>query len=308
MFTQIEPCDLPCTLETILNSLDAVIYVADLETHEMLYMNEYGKREWGEFKGRKCYEVMQQGQSQPCSFCSNHRLVDDKGQATGPFVWEFKNTKTGRWYQCRDQAIPWSDGRLVRLEIATDITDLKRMEEELKKAKQTAETLAYTDELTGLYNRRAFFAMGHKALSHAQRNGQVASLVMFDVDRFKQINDRYGHSIGDEVLKALAETVEPILRSADILARIGGEEFAILMLNTTSTQGRNLAERLRQVISAQTIKTNQGDIHYTASFGISSTDGCSYSLEKLLSRADYAMYLAKTRGRNRVAEATDTAD
>lgn len=303
-----EPAVCVTDLETILDSLDAVIYVADMETYDMLYMNEYGKQKWGEFKGRKCYEVMQKDQSGPCNFCPNHHLVDEDGTATGPFVWEIKNSKTGRWYQCRDQAIRWTDGRLVRLEIATDITDRKQMEEELKQAMQRAETLANTDELTGLYNRRAFFTMGGKILSYAERVSEDVSLIMFDADHFKKINDRYGHSVGDMVLVTIAETIQPLVRNADIIARIGGEEFAVLMLGTKAQQAHTLAERLREAISLQKIQTDSGDLHCTASFGISSTESCPYSLERLLSQADNAMYAAKSRGRNQVVEAMESAD
>lgn len=293
------------TLKTILDSVDALIYVADMDTHELLYMNDYGRKKWGEFQGQKCYEVMQKGQSEPCAFCSNHHLVDSEGNSTGPFVWEIRNTKTGRWYQCRDQAISWADGRMVRMEIATDITNRKRMEEELKQAKDTAEILANTDELTGLYNRRAFFTMGNKALSYAERRDEPVSLVMFDADKFKQLNDGYGHNAGDQVLVTIAETIRPLVRNADIAARIGGEEFAILLLGTLRQQASHLAERLRQAISAQRILVDKGELQCTASFGIASTEDASYSLEKLLSRADGAMYLAKSRGRNQVVSLAD---
>lgn len=294
------------TLKTILDSIDALVYVADMETHDLLYMNNYGRQKWGDFKGRKCYEVVQRGQSGPCTFCPNHRLINERGEAVGPFVWEIENSKTGRWYQCRDQAIPWTDGRLVRMEIATDITDRKRMEEELKLAKRTAEMLAHTDELTGLHNRRAFFALGGKAISHAKRTGETVSLVMFDIDRFKQINDLHGHQTGDQVLAVIAATIHPQVRNADIVARIGGEEFAILMLDTGRQQAQHLAERLRVAISDQKIASPDGrELQCTASFGIASTENCTYSLEKLLSQADRAMYLAKSQGRNRMSYCSD---
>ena len=133
---------------TILDSLDALVYVADMQTYELLYTNEYGKNVWGDIQGKTCWKVLQEGQSGPCTFCTNDRLLDSEGQPSGVYVWEFQNTVNQHWYQCRDQAIRWTDGRLVRLEIATDITDRKLAEDELRIAKQRAEELAGQQSLS----------------------------------------------------------------------------------------------------------------------------------------------------------------
>jgi len=172
-------------LRTILDSLDALVYVADLHTYELLYMNAYGREVWGEPNGRKCWEVIQANQTGPCAFCTNAKLLDTKGRPERPYIWEFQNTANNRWYQCRDQAIPWTDGRLVRLEIATDITDRKAMEEALKATTRQARELALTDELTGMHNRRAFFSLGHQLVETAERGGRPVSLIMLDADHFK---------------------------------------------------------------------------------------------------------------------------
>ncbi|MBU4395827.1 MAG: PAS domain S-box protein, partial [Proteobacteria bacterium] len=107
---------------TLVNSLDALVYVADMESSELLFVNQYGREVWGDIVGKCCWQVLQSGQAGPCTFCTNPRLLDGVGKSTGTYLWEFQNTVTGRWYECRDQAIPWSDGRLVRMEIAIDIT------------------------------------------------------------------------------------------------------------------------------------------------------------------------------------------
>jgi len=111
--------------QTLLDSMDAVVYVADMETYELIFVNSYGRQICGDAIGRKCYLALQQGQNQPCEFCTNHLLVDEEGGATGVHIWEFQNTLTGQWFECRDQAIRWTDGRLVRMEIATDISNKK---------------------------------------------------------------------------------------------------------------------------------------------------------------------------------------
>lgn len=115
-------------LSVILDGINALIYVADMETYEILFVNKFGREIWGEIIGKTCWKVLQCGQSGPCSFCTNDRLLNAAGEPTGVYLWEFQNTITGNWYDCRDQAIRWSDGRLVRMEIATDITARKEGE------------------------------------------------------------------------------------------------------------------------------------------------------------------------------------
>ncbi|MFH2122714.1 MAG: PAS domain S-box protein [Pseudomonadota bacterium] len=110
---------------TLVNSLDALVYVADMESYELLFVNQYGQDAWGDIVGKICWQALQSSQAGPCTFCTNPRLLDGAGKSTGTYLWEFQNTVTGRWYECRDQAIPWTDGRLVRMEIAIDITPRK---------------------------------------------------------------------------------------------------------------------------------------------------------------------------------------
>jgi PAS domain S-box-containing protein len=126
-------------LDTILGNVDAAIYVADMDTHEILYANKYVTDIFGDVVGKICWQVLQSGQSGTCDFCTNDKLVDSRGESTGTYAWEFQNTINGRWYAVRDKAFPWKDGRLVRLEIATDITDRKDAEKELEKTTKELE-------------------------------------------------------------------------------------------------------------------------------------------------------------------------
>jgi len=123
----------------VLNSLEAIVYVADMQTHEILFINSYGRNLVGDCTGKLCYLSFQVGMDGPCPFCTNERLVDEEGRPSGPYIWERYNEKIGRWYDCRDQAIEWIDGRIVRLEIATDITERKQSEEALAAEKERLE-------------------------------------------------------------------------------------------------------------------------------------------------------------------------
>lgn len=125
---------------TVLNSIDSLIYVADMETHEVLFLNQAGKEVFGDVVGQLCWKSLQANQQGPCPFCTNDLLLDEQGQPTAPHSWETRNTITGRWYTLRDRAIPWDDGRMVRLEIANDISDLKQTQLDLQDAKERAES------------------------------------------------------------------------------------------------------------------------------------------------------------------------
>ncbi len=123
-------------LLVVLNSLDAIVYVSDLETHEVLFVNDYTCNIFGDIVGRPCWQALQTGQSGPCEFCTNDRLVGPDGEPTGTVLWDFQNTINQRWYEVRDRAIRWVDGRLVRLEIATDVTDRKNAERVLRESEE----------------------------------------------------------------------------------------------------------------------------------------------------------------------------
>lgn len=288
------------SIATILDSLDALVYVADMDTYELIFCNKYGRDIWGETQGKICWQVLQEGQDGPCKFCTNGRLLDKDGEPTGVYVWEFQNTIDKNWYQCHDQAIRWVDGRIVRMEIATDITQRKLAEEELKAAKDRAEELASKDELTGLDNRRAFFDQGYRIFKQAVRYKHPVSVIMMDIDHFKNVNDSYGHSVGDKVLQAVAEHLQSMVREIDIVARIGGEEFAFILPETAIDEAVNLAERLRLKIAEARVLHEEKQIKITASFGVSSRPVENETLETMLTRADDALFMAKKKGRNQV--------
>lgn len=168
------------------------------------------------------------------------------------------------------------------------------------------EQLAHSDVLTGLANRRRFMVTAGAELSRHDRYGYVTSLIMFDLDNFKQINDRYGHEGGDAVLRAIGKGLSDLVRRSDLLARIGGEEFAVLLPDQGHQVATLSAQRLRAAIEAMVIETaTHGAIRATASFGVAEHVK-DETLEALINRADTALYEAKNSGRNRVVVAASS--
>ena len=117
---------------TVMDGLDALVYVADMKTYEVLFVNQYGIDIWGDIRGTICWQSLQNDQTGPCSFCTNDQLLDSNDNPVDPVLWEFQNTVNNEWYECRDQAIRWMDGRMVRMEIASNITQRKEAEKQRK--------------------------------------------------------------------------------------------------------------------------------------------------------------------------------
>ena len=159
--------------------------------------------------------------------------------------------------------------------------------------------LAATDPLTGLANRRHFLDQMALALARQQRHDTPTALLMIDLDWFKKVNDRYGHATGDEVLRHVAAIMTTSLRRIDLLGRLGGEEFAILLPDTEASGAHEFAERLRQRVAAQPARTAAGEISSTLSIGVTAFSPQDSSIDAILARADRALYRAKGQGRDR---------
>jgi diguanylate cyclase (GGDEF)-like protein len=162
------------------------------------------------------------------------------------------------------------------------------------------EMLAAIDWLTGIYNRRHFETLARAELARCQRYMRPLSILMLDVDHFKAINDRFGHAAGDRVLQTIAALCRGAKRDSDVVARLGGEEFALMLPETTEAAAVQLAERLRQQVleCAPTVDGEKLDV--TVSIGIAGASLRTSGIEALLRRADQALYEAKRKGRNRV--------
>jgi len=176
-----------------------------------------------------------------------------------------------------------------------------QLSHELGIAREAAEALARTDELTQLRNRRAFYEQGALAVEQAKRYGHPLSLLVLDIDRFKAINDGHGHAGGDQAIQAVAGLLRATVRATDVAARLGGEEFGVLLPQTASDDARRLAERVRQGVAALRVPHQGAEIAFTCSIGVAECVPAAETLDTLLGRADKALYQAKREGRDRVA-------
>ncbi|NQV85237.1 MAG: diguanylate cyclase [Rhodospirillales bacterium] len=168
-------------------------------------------------------------------------------------------------------------------------------------ATQKLELLASTDPLTGAYNRRHFMETGYNELLRSKRYKHTFTVLMLDIDHFKAVNDTHGHNIGDEALIQTVAVIQQTLRAEDIMARLGGEEFAVLLPETEKAKGALLAERIRVAISEIVVETPTTPLTFTMSIGISESTDADTDIDDALKRADDALYQAKERGRNQVA-------
>jgi len=160
---------------------------------------------------------------------------------------------------------------------------------------------ATTDPLTGIANRRAFLESAQRSLKQRIRAPQPVSALLFDLDRFKSINDRFGHAAGDRVLRAFADVAIIELRSTDLLGRLGGEEFGAVLFGAEASSAAATAERIRAVFAANYVGEGGGEERISVSVGVASVPADeNVEIETLISRADEALYVAKARGRNRV--------
>jgi two-component system, cell cycle response regulator len=179
---------------------------------------------------------------------------------------------------------------------------LQKMTESLSVRSLSLEHAAVTDGLTGMYNRRYFDEALAEYLEAFGHIDKPIGLVILDLDHFKKVNDTHGHDVGDEVLRQVAECLQVFTRSHDVLARLGGEEFAILSPNITEGQLYNLSDRIRQAVSELRITNGNVTLKVTVSAGLAIWNGVE-SGEELYRRADKQLYEAKRKGRNRVCAA-----
>jgi len=280
-------------LDVVLNSIDAYVYMKD-EHRRYRYINDKVARDWGmkpeAVVGRLDREVLPQDLAD--RFWELDREVFEASHAVSA-----EETHTAPDGTLRHH---WSIKVPVRYEgvptligFSTDISELVRLREQLRQQ-------AISDGLTGLSNRRHFNELVEKELARARRHHLSTALLMLDIDHFKRINDTHGHPQGDAVLQRVAELLRSQLRREDSVARVGGEEFALLLPRTDHAAAWVLAERIRRAVHElpDLLPAQAGGI--SCSIGIAISDQGGDRLEQLYARADAQLYRAKQTGRNRV--------
>lgn len=181
-----------------------------------------------------------------------------------------------------------------------NITELRTAVARLESNQDELRRLASTDPLTGLANRRSFLDASNAEVALTRRTGRPTALVLLDLDHFKDVNDSWGHAVGDSVLVAVADLLRRDRRTTDVVARLGGEEMALLLRETDLDAALHLAERLRATLAEETLRHGDAEISLTASFGVSVVTPDDTSFDTVLRRADRALYAAKRAGRNAV--------
>jgi diguanylate cyclase (GGDEF)-like protein len=200
------------------------------------------------------------------------------------------------WYRQLNEAVLAAAALLVLLVL------LARSYSRVLRQKYQLEQLSVTDELTGLFNRRYLIGRGEEQASQGVAHQSGLAVLLIDADRFKAINDQWGHAVGDSVLRQLAGRLAAGIRGTDILARYGGEEFAVLLPGTDAAGARRIAERIRQAVAHEPVQTDSVQIPVTVSVGMAVLMP-GESFESLIGRADHALYDAKGAGRNRISVA-----
>ncbi len=194
--------------------------------------------------------------------------------------------------------------RQLRLETVQTAVRLAQSQQALAlehQLKEKAEHQAHTDELTGLSNRRDFMEQANRELARAQRYQKPLTVLMIDIDHFKRVNDTWGHALGDVVLQNVAHVSRGALRDFDLLGRIGGEEFAAVLVESETDAAVDVAQRLRLAVeTSQTTLPDGQVVKVTVSLGLTELKGRTASMDSLLIEADQAMYQAKQTGRNRL--------
>jgi diguanylate cyclase (GGDEF)-like protein len=161
-------------------------------------------------------------------------------------------------------------------------------------------TAALIDPLTGIWNRRGFMSETDRWMRDSRKKSVNAAVLFLDLDNFKAINDSYGHRVGDEVLQLLAATAKSVIRSTDVVGRLGGEEFAIILRGAPRDHAMSIAERIRSAFADHAAVVDGETVAATVSIGLVIHEGPMIELAELLRKADQALYRAKERGRNRV--------
>lgn len=289
-------------LQSIAEKISDGLYIINLE-REILYWNKSAEDITGYLKseviGSHCYDnILRHIDENGTELCREkcpvvHAIEDNKLREEKVFL----HHKDGHRVPVLVKVIPITDESNIKIgaiEIFTDLVDSRTLKKEL----EALRSLAFIDELTGVLNRRGFeYFLGEKK-RETERFRKTFGILFIDIDDFKQINDTYGHKIGDKVLKMVAEVLKSNLRINDVVARYGGDEFVVIFEITDEDELKVLANRINILINSSFIEDSGNLIKVSVSIGGSiSKEG---NLERVLEEADRLMYVSKSKGKNKI--------
>ncbi|MDL2254019.1 sensor domain-containing diguanylate cyclase [Ruminococcaceae bacterium OttesenSCG-928-I18] len=279
-------------LRSILDHMGIDIYVNDFETHEILYVNESMAAPYGgadKLLGRKCWEALYEGKSSECDFCPQKHMVDENGEPTKVYSWDYQRPFDGEWFRVFSAAFNWEDGRLAHVVSSVDITENKRNELIIRQ-------MADYDTLTGLPNRRRLLSDLEHIIDRRLQDKGEGFLLFFDLDGFKEVNDKLGHRAGDELLERIGDMLQENRLTAGKSYRHGGDEFIVLCHEETLTH-------LQYVLGSIMANFNypwqlaDGEVVCKCSIGVAHYPYDGETPGDLLHNADKAMYAAKRAGK-----------
>lgn len=280
-------------LDTVLNNIDAMVYMKDQEGR-YVYANACAAAMMGQsqdgIRGKRDAEIMSRTEAEHLGRM-DHQVLESGQRVSGEEVLVDASGLMRHFWLMKIPIL--ENGKATAsVGISTDISEIVRL-------KQQFELLANTDPMTEISNRRHFITEAARELKRMYRAGENLAVIMFDIDKFKAINDLYGHAAGDRAILAVVDVCKRIRRETDLLGRLGGDEFVIVLPRTNSLEAWAAAERLREAIAKASVIGNEHDmVLITVSIGVALSDGIC-TLDDVINRADIALYDAKQHGRNR---------
>lgn len=283
------------SLSSTLDNTGVDIYVNDFLTHEILYVNKSMAKPYGGVEclmGKKCYEALYNGQTEPCEYCPQLKIIDENGEPTKVYSWDYQRPFDGSWFRVFSAAFKWVDGRLAHVVSSVDITENKKYE-------FLVERMAYYDALTNIPNRRKFDKDFEDIINKNDQSELEGYLLFIDLDKFKYVNDYYGHEKGDELLRQIAYYFDQNPLTKNKCYRYGGDEF-ILLFDQVDYEGINaiLDKIVERFLKPWNLK--EIDLICSCSIGIAHYPSDGLDSSSLIHNADTAMYHIKRKGNGHV--------
>lgn len=288
--------------EELFDIVPFAVYIVDVRNYRIVYANRQMRHvaEEDSLEDRVCYEHIFK-LDRPCVHCKINELVEGGRPNQQTVMFELFNETNDKWYQMQEKAISWSDGRTVKYALAVEINQLKMIQNNLAEAhaelalkNKELERLSVLDNLTGLYNRAKLEEVMDYELKRAHRTQRPFSVILLDIDDFKQVNDELGHLAGDNVLRELAEILQNSIRETDLVFRWGGEELLVFAPETDSSGIRKLSRNLLHLVAGHGFSCQR---RITISLG-ATTMAAEDCHADIIARADKALYTSKAEGKN----------